>query len=578
MKTAEILDIVTTDSSHDSFYPTPERLAEKMLEDLDLTTCRTVLEPSAGKGDLLRALAKKATDWYGRSYRKIELEVDAIEIDPYLRQILKYNFSEELETQVITEKGRSAKELEGFFEKGIHIVHDDFLTYTPYTHYDLIIMNPPFANGDKHLLKALKIQKNGGIVICLLNAETLRNPCTESRRELLQELVRLDAQIEYIEDAFTEAERRTSVEVALVKVRIPFMQEDSEIYNRFQKAEEMEDVYTKATDLEVTDYIQAAVNLYNVEVKSGLELIRQYRALVPYMLRELGDEKSSPILRLTDSTDRGYDSVSVNSYLKQVRLKYWKALLSNPKFTGKLTTKMQENYRAKVNSLASYDFSVFNIQALSAEMSAHIKQGVEAEILKMFDRMTEHSYYPECQKNRHLFDGWKTNSAHKIGKKVIIPCYGVFDSWDGSPRTYRAREVLEDIERILNFLDGGMSRDVDFWNCLENHFKQGITKNIPLKFFTATFYKKGTVHLVFNCPELIDRFNIYCCRKKNWLPPDYGKKSYSCMSAEERKVVDSFNGNGNDGSGEDNYSAIRTKAEYYLAEPTKTLPMLTAPG
>lgn len=67
-----------------------------------------------------------------------------------------------------------------------------------------------------------------------------------------------------------------------------------------------------------------------------------------------------------------------------------------------------------------------------------------------------------------------------------------------------------------------------------------ITKNIPCKFFDVTFYKKGTVHIVFKCPELIDRFNIYAAQQRGWLPPCYGKKKYKDMDEEEKAVIDSF--------------------------------------
>mgnify|MGYP003290709934 CR=1 FL=1 len=61
-------------------------------------------------------------------------------------------------------------------------------------------MNPPFSNGDKHLLKALQIQQNGGKVVCLLNAETIRNPYTETRKTLVDLLEKYEAEIEYIEN------------------------------------------------------------------------------------------------------------------------------------------------------------------------------------------------------------------------------------------------------------------------------------------------------------------------------------------------------------------------------------------
>lgn len=187
----------------------------------------------------------------------------------------------------------------------------------------------------------------------------------------------------------------------------------------------------------------------------------------------------------------------------------------------------------------------------------------------MYDRLTEeHAYYPECQKNRHLYDGWKTNKAWKIGKKVILPCYGIFDSWSGKPRTYEAYNTLADIERILNFFDGDMTAEVNLESELRKSFEQGITKNIACKFFQATFYKKGTVHITFTCPELIDRFNIYAAQNRGWLPPSYGKKSYKDMTAEEKTVIDSF-------QGEKAYNEVMAKSDYYLASPIESRPLLT---
>ena len=242
------------------------------------------------------------------------------------------------------------------------------------------------------------------------------------------------------------------------------------------------------------------------------------------------EKKGYPIIYLTNSDHR---ETTVNSYVKDVRLKYWSALLENKRFVGKLTSKLQQKYRERVNSYADYDFSEFNIYALLTEMNAEIKVGIEEEIGRMYDRLTEeHSYYPECSKNKHLYDGWKTNKAWKLDKKCILPCYGVYDSWDGKPRQYEAYNVLSDIERILNFFDGNLTAECDLSATIKYFFDQGVTKNIPCKFFNVTFYKKGTVHIVFTCPELIDRFNIYAAQSRGWLPPSYGKKQYADMSAD----------------------------------------------
>lgn len=626
---AEILSLVQ-DRENSEFYPTPALLVRKMLEKVDWNRVETILEPSAGKGDILREIARNP------KFDKRNIDIDAIELDPNLRSILRYNFSEEAEDSLKAEKSKVAGgrninqnwqtkkyyyfdrdkredvyfpereqeqlksldyQLEGFFRDGIHIVHDDFLTYTNYKQYNLIVMNPPFSEGDKHLLKALKMQHGGGQIVCLLNAETIRNPYTAMRKHLVSELDKYDADIEYISNAFDDAERRADVDVALVYVNIPYNDEGESIFDRLAKSEQYEEpVFDECTQLEVTDFIQAIINRYRIEIQSGLKLIKEYRKMMPHLWNCINPDSrhtyDRPIIALTDGDNH---EMTVNRYVRSVRKKYWTALLTNEKFIGRLTGKLQQEYREKVNSFAQYDFSMFNITTLLAEINSQIKCGIEEEITKMYDRLTEeHAYYPECQKNRHLYDGWKTNKAWKIDKKSILPCYGVFSSYDNKPRTYEAMTVLSDIERILNFFDGNITADIDLGNQLEYNFRNDNVKNIQCKFFNVTFYKKGTVHITFTCPELIDRFNIYAAQNRKWLPPSYGKKSYDAMTAEEQAVIDSFHKETlsakeqkkyNNMSAEEQaafdkknakqaYSKVMSRPDYYLASPVKANSML----
>ena len=86
---------------NNTFYPTPETIANKMLEGIDFTFIQTVLEPSAGKGDLIAAVqAKNDSNKY--SYNHHSIDIDAVELDPNLRALLKGN--------------------------EIRVVHDNFLT------------------------------------------------------------------------------------------------------------------------------------------------------------------------------------------------------------------------------------------------------------------------------------------------------------------------------------------------------------------------------------------------------------------------------------------------------------------
>lgn len=358
-----------------------------------------------------------------------------------------------------------------------------------------------------------------------------------------------------------------------MKVSIPRADEESEIYSRLKKAAEAEEREHTATEIVAADYIQMAIQQFTLEAKAGIELIRQYDAMVPYMLNSLdpNDKYARPILRLTAETDRGYSSVGVNEYLKKLRYKYWEALLANPQFMQKLTSNLQEKYRSMVRDLTEYDFSEYNVRTLMLRMNSEIADGIKDTILALFDRLTSaHSWYPECQNNVHYYDGWAHNKAHKINKKVIVPCYGIFsDKRWGAQRLDRrmALNTLQDIEKCLNYLDGGMTREVNLYKVIESLDEYDPGKNIECKYFTVTFYKKGTCHIIFTNLELLEKFNIYAAQNKNWLPPNYGKTKYSDMSAEEQAIVDSF-------QGADAYARVMAKATYYLGG--EGLPALTA--
>lgn len=605
--------IVATAEAEQGFYPTPPDVAEKMLDGIDWMMVSTVLEPSAGKGNLVReVLSSYSLYRYRSSARKID--IDCVEIDPYLRSILAYEFGAEKLHGLYAEKrnlmdrrvyDRALGRYEAYspedkerldivtseisiLEAGnIRMIHDDFLSLETWKKYDLIVMNPPFANGDAHLLKAIQMQqRSGGEIRCILNAETLRNPFSNSRQLLQKKLLELNAKVIFVSGAFSKAERKTDVDVALISVSIPEEKRDSGIFNRLKKARNVEESSPDdVTELTVGDMMGRVVSQYKVECEAGIELMQEYKAMMPYILDSFEKENrySYPTLTLvvgdTSRFIRG-DMPSVNGYLKLVRLKYWKALFSNKEFTGRLTSNLLDKYRDKVNEMADYDFSIFNIQAIAAEMNAEMGKGIEETIVSLFDKLTEeHSWLPEMSKNIHYYNGWKTNKVHKINNKVILPTYGMFADSYWSKETFHvanAEATIGDIEKVFDYLDGDMTAPVSLHGALQRACEEGRTRNIQCKYFDVTLYKKGTMHIRFHNQELVDRFNIYCCRKKNWLPPNYGNVAYSDMSQEEQAVVDGFHGDGTSGAGAKDYAKVLERKQYYLSEPVKEVQLLSS--
>ncbi len=601
--------ITTTQKAQKGFYPTPPELAERLLAGIDWHYVATVLEPSAGKGDLVKAVAQKAHSLrYGET-----LSVDCVEIAPYLRSILEYEFGGRREEEIwerrkqlndkeswnavtrtkgeltpmeAAEKRRLEREYDWLHKLSAPVVHDDFLTFQSRKHYDLIVMNPPFADGDAHLLKAIELQRRwGGQIRCLLNADTLLNPCTNRRKVLESQLAELGAEMEYIEGGFANGERATGVTVALIKIAIPQVNEDSDIFQRLSEAAHLDEESARdVTDMAVTDFMEQIVSRFNVEVDAGLELIREYRNMRPYLLDSFDKEDKFGFTTLTlcagdPSKSGGRGSVpSVNKFLGLVRKKYWSALFSNKEFVGKLTSNLREKYRGMVDEMVKYDFTLFNIQKIAAQMNAEMGRDIQDTIVELFDKMTEkHTWYPEMERNIHYYNGWKTNKAHKLGMKVILPVYGMFSSWSRKAfELYEAEKTISDIEKVFDYLDGNMTAHVNLHGVLQTACNEGQTRNIPCKFFDVTLYKKGTMHIKFRNPELVDRFNIYCCKHKGWLPPSYGKARYSNMQAGEKAVVDSFHGDGKEGSGEKGYNLVMARADYFLSEPVNGVPLLMA--
>lgn len=533
-----------TNNKNRDYYPTPGKLIDKMLSGIDFDKIETILEPSAGNGNIVDALRQKEEihNKYHR-YEEYKIDIDCIEVDPNLQHILK--------------------------GKEYRVVHNDFLTYDTMKEYSLIIMNPPFSNGCKHLLKALEMQsRTGGAVICLLNAETIRNAYTNERLDLQRKLTEYNAEIEFIQDAFLEdAERKTNVEIALIKVYISKVQKESFIWEGLKKAQkEREYDAVESTQLIDSDLFKAIVNQYQLEVEAGTKLIKEYFAMQPFILSEFAKNKETgETIQKGDcilSLEVKNKKVSVNKYIREVRRKYWKALFQNPRFIGQLTNNLQSEFYNKINELCDYDFSLYNIYQLKIDMQKKVVSGIEDTILKLFDEFSnKYHYYDEMSKNIHYYNGWKTNKAWIINKKIIIPLSGYRGlqfSWGGfRPTYYETVRKLQDIEKCFNYLDGGLTEAVDLEKSLKFAEEFGETKNIQLKYFTVTFYKKGTCHIVFNNEELLKKFNIFGSQRKGWLPPSYGKKSYKDMTAEEKAVVNEF-------EGEKEYNKVLENTGYYL--------------
>ena len=551
----DVVSMASGERARKTFYPTPEALAAKLLDGIKWDMIESVLEPSAGKGDLARYVAGKLfyrkRHWPAHNEREWKeaingADIDCVEIDPALRNTL-----------------------EG---AGFRVVHDDFLTYETQKRYHLIVMNPPFDQGAEHLLKALELSSRGGRVYCILNAETLRNPCNQRRVDLAKKLQAYGADIEYASGAFQDAERKTDVDVALVRVEIPAVKIDDTIMDNMRKAPsyKTQRVPNEYTEIAHYDEIEKWVNMYNYEAACGIRLIEEWEAMREALrgtecAKFEGDALELKIGRYSSTRD-----VTINEYLRQTRGEYWRMIFQQPVITDKLTSNLQNELQDNVAKLMDYEFSAYNILTLIIKMNGRIIVGIEDTIVALFDDWTK-MYWHEDSPNRHYYNGWRTNDCFRVGKKVILPFFDAYGSWDNRFQAYKVVSRFRDIEKVFDFLDSGRTEWAGtLGDAINEAEKNGQTRNIDTKYFTATFYKKGTAHLVFKDMDLLEKFNMFASRKKGWLPPEYGRKRYTDMSDEERQVVDSF-------QGREKYEEVMTRADYFLDTGMNQPLMISAP-
>lgn len=547
-----------------AFFPTPPEIAGKLFAGIDWRGVSTILEPSAGKGDLLN-YAKKVS--VGRSYQgyKIRLnernlDIDCVEIDPDLQHIL--------------------------VGKGYRVVHDDFLTFRTRKQYDLIIMNPPFDKGELHLLQALALCENGGQVACVLNAETVRNPYTNSRKALMKALRRYDAQIRFVNNAFAHAQRKANVDVAIINVNIPTSNAaDTSIYDRLKKAQEQEETDTRKKDeIAPGGTVERLIREYDLMCASGIELMKVFNGVSPY-IRNGNEETSTPIIGMEINGHRTYrycDKAAINEFLKCARRRYWEELFNIPELKERMTASMQDEYHATVRDMQDYEFSEFNVQQVLGKIMGQLQEGVEAAIIKCFEKLSnEHAYHEDIKNdNVHYYNGWKTNKAHRVNTTCIIPTWGCFAKEYKPDKKGSYREtnthidphgcfrVLDDLEKALDYLDNGQTPRTNLSWTLEAAARAGRSASIVCKYFSVTFYKKGTCHVKFHDQKIVDRLNIYAGRRNSWLPPTYGRVKYKDMDDESKRVVDEF-------MGREHYESVMAQPTEYLIEAAN-VPLLSA--
>lgn len=463
------------------FYPTPKDIALKMKRKLTIEK-GTILEPSAGKGDLADVLKNSH---YGYN----DFEVECIESDFELCECLR--------------------------GKGYNILGFDWLTYSGVCYYDAIVMNPPFSNGDEHLLKAWEFL-NSGEIVCLLNAETLNNLYSKNR-VVLNNLIKMYGDVEFLGKVFEKAERPTSVEVALVylkkeakdDLKTVWAQETKEKDYTHENEEGLKNIALKDTLGNFEYYYNSA----NSEMIEAFKHIRKaYLFMNAGNFWDYSSEEVSRTLKiaLENTNEATREFVKLNKRLA------WSEVFRQTNFSNILDKKQSDKFYSDIQQHSAADFTKENIKGTLQFLVENAAVYMQQSIVNVFDELRK--YYAG---NIVYKEGWKTNSSYKLNKKIIFP-YGVsFETWGGNYGrfcSYRGYcwDIYNDLDRIVARLEHkDLNQIVTIGEALRNKFDKLNTiyngdkydNTTESTYFKLKFFKKGTLHIEFKDTELLSLLN-----------------------------------------------------------------------
>jgi hypothetical protein len=467
------------------FYPTPPEVAAEMLDPLDLRG-KTVLEPSAGSGNLVRECLDRGA-----------AEVLWCEKEPRLRNMLT--------------------SLRG----GYYLGHD-FLQVEAHqvSHVDLIVMNPPFSADEAHILHAWEIAPPGCEIVALCNWATVSdwrgNPYTSRPGTRLQQqlshLIEAYGSKEPLGECFTTAERPTKVAVGLVRLTKPGSRPGGDEFEGFYLGpDEIEAQgeglipYRRSRDI-VNRYVEAC-RIYDQQVEAGTRL---RGVLDGFFGQELGLQvtiEGAPVTR--------------NRFRKDLQKAAWKHVFAEFLPAQLATSQLAKDINAFVEKQSRIPFTERNIYRMLQIVAGTQEQRVDRAVEQAIDTLTRHT-----AENRYGVEGWVTNSGYMLNRR-FIRAYMAEVCWSGkgvNVKSYGSQaDEIQDLIKALCFITGRNYAEVGqptkpadgvFWP--GQWYEWG--------FFRFRAYKKGTVHFEFKDEEVWAAVNARYARIKGQVLPEQHRR------------------------------------------------------
>lgn len=448
------------------FFPTPLSVIELMGIDCYDKVC---LEPSSGKGDII--------------------------------DYLNTNGAHEV---LACEKN---KDLATISASKAQLIGNDFFTITAeqVSHVNLIVMNPPFSNADKHILHAWNIAPEGCEIVSLCNWETINNSYGYGRSELNRNINDYGTS-ENLGNCFASAERKTNVEIGLVRLFKPVLSDDFNWDGFFYSIE------TEGQQDGLMSYneVRAIVNTYVAAVKC---FDRAY---------EIGQELSS----LTG--ERAFEIVvgqqknicTKEQFAREFQIKQWKRVFAKLNIEKYVTNGVMKDINKFTQSRLNYPFTMKNVYRMIDIIIGTREATMNRAICEAIDNFTRNTH-----ENRFGVEGWKTNEGHLLNKKFICSNIAEDCKWSGLKMHYQSHSMdyLDDLNKAICYLTG---TDFSTIPRLRN-VDEKPTPNYwyDWGFFEFKVFKKGTGHFKFKDEKVWEILNRTYAKIKGQVLPEKFKSA-----------------------------------------------------
>lgn len=472
------------------FYQTSHGLARKAWGLFKNRNFERILDPEAGRGALLKAFPTRT------SFSVPKLDV--IELDLTHHDNLR--------------------------AAGYNVVGTDFLDFREGNVYSHIIMNPPFQAGAQHVLHAWDILWDGEIV-AILNAETLWNPYSKERKYLAQ-LIETHGSVQFIDNAFSGAERSTDVSVALIYLKkstgeallledlVGDLDLDPELDLDLQGAQEV-----MLPNSDIVNAVRAFNAAWAVTQKAVIARAQanRYQAMLGHTLTGLGGKHDS-LHELRQEAGVAYVRRTLKVEYDEMKDRAWANVLRSTEVLTKTSNQVQRSLEREFEKVKQLSFTVKNIYGFLlglAQNSGQIQIDMACEV---FDSITRYR-----SDNTVYYMGWKSNDRHRTAGMRIKTKRFVLPEFEGHANglCWDEEAKLGDLDKVFAMLDGKREPEVSLVQVFRDEIARlRAGERVSASYFDVRYYPgRGTIHFFARSQALVDRLNLLVGRQRQWLPP-----------------------------------------------------------